>query len=185
MARPTETKPGLMARQTTRKLEMGMLPQEKLVYDDGLTKQSFADETDINKLLQRAQKTGTLSHLEKFEGQYGDFSDFDFFENQLTLVRGREMFDELPSELRREFQNQPGEFFAYVNNPANAGRLRELLPALAEPGRQHLDVSGRTPPDDPTNRPAGADQTPEVQPAPQAENPAEGNTEAPAPTPAS
>lgn len=116
-------------------------------YPDGLTKQAFKDETDIKKILHRAQKAGTLSHLAKYEAHYGDFADYDFMDQQIKLTQGREMFDELPSEVRTEFSNSPAAFFAYVNDPANAGRLRTLLPALAAPGRQNLDVSGRTPPE--------------------------------------
>ncbi len=117
---------------------MSMRSQAKKVYDDGRTKQSFKDETDINKILQRAQKTGTISHLNQHEGRYGDFSNFDFFGAQLMLTRGREIFDDLPSEVRAEFSNSQGAFFAYVNDPANKDRLGELLPALAEPGRQNI-----------------------------------------------
>ncbi len=115
-------------------------------YNDGRTKQAFKDETDIVKMLSRAQKAGTLSHLEKFEGTYGDFADYDFFENQLKMTKGREVFDALPSELRSEFNQSPAQFFEYVNDPANAESLSKKLPALAAPGRQNIDLSGKTPP---------------------------------------
>ncbi len=115
-------------------------------YKDGRIKQSFKDETDINKILHRAQKAGTLSHLQKHEGTYGDFADFDFLEAQINLTKGREIFDELPSELRNEFKQSPAAFFDYVNDPANADVLREKLPGLAAPGRQNVDLSGKTPP---------------------------------------
>ncbi len=118
-----------------------MLGTKQPKYKDGRTKQSFRDETDINKILKRAQKTGTISHLAKHEARYGDFSTFDFFESQLMLTKGREIFDDLPSELRNEFNNSQAAFFAYVNDPANKDRLGELLPALAEPGRQNIAVT--------------------------------------------
>lgn len=117
------------------------------VYKDGRTKQSFKDDTDINKLLHRAQKAGTMSHLEKFEPVYGDFADFDFFDATLQLTRGREVFDALPSEIRKEFNQSPAEFFAFVNDPAKVDDLGKILPELAAPGRQNIDVSGKTPPE--------------------------------------
>ena len=126
---------------------MSMLPIEPKDYSDGRTKQSFKDETDINKILSRAQKTGTVSHLAKHQPMYGDYANFDFVENERMLVKAREIFDELPSEIRKEFRNSPGEFFEFANDPANVDRLDTLLPALAAPGRQNIDVSGRTPPD--------------------------------------
>ncbi len=127
---------------------MSMLGTQQPIYKDGRTKQSFRDETDINKILHRAQKTGTLSHLQKHEGTYGDFADFDFFESQIKLTRGREIFDELPSEIRSEFNQSPAAFFDYVNDPANQATLEKKLPGLAEPGRQNIDVSGKSAPDD-------------------------------------
>ena len=117
-----------------------MLGTKQPTYKDGRTKQSFRDETDINQILKRAQKSGTMSHVSKYEARYGDFSNFDFFEAQLQLAKGGEIFDALPMELRREFNQSPADFFQYVNDPANKDRLEKLLPALAEPGRQNLTV---------------------------------------------
>ncbi len=120
-----------------------MLGTKVPIYKDGRVKQSFKDETDINKILKRAQKTGTISHLNKFEGRYADFSNFDFFEAQIMLTKGREIFDALPSEIRSEFAQSQAAFFKYVNDPENKDRLTELLPGLAAPGRQNIDVSGK------------------------------------------
>ena len=106
----------------------------ELVPIDGRTQNSFKDETDINKILAKAQKTGTVSHLAKHALSYGDFSDVpDLLEAQNRLVRGREIFAELPSEVRKEFGNDMFSFFEYVNDPANKESLEEKLPALAAP----------------------------------------------------
>ncbi len=142
-------------------------------YKDGRTKQSFKDETDINKILQRAQKTGTISHLNKFEGAYGDFSDFDFFESQIMLTKGREIFDALPSEIRNEFGQSQARFFAYVNDPANVDRLAQLLPALAAPGKQNISTSGNQPADAPTEPEVDASPTPTTEVADTANLPRE------------
>ncbi len=159
-------------KSTGKKDKNGRLIQP--TYTDGRTKQSFKDETDINKILQRAQQAGTMSHLEKYEGTYGDFADFDFFDANMQMTRGREVFDALPSELRNEFGQSPGAFFAYVNDPANINDLHKKLPGLAEPGRQNIDVSGVTPPADPPSEPVASDN-------PTADNPPAGD---PPPPPA-
>ncbi len=117
---------------------MSMTELKPKVYDDGRTKQSFKNSTDINKILHRAQKTGVISHLAKHEAFYGEFEAFDFTEAQNTLARAGTMFQELPSEVRQEFNQSPQEFFDFVNAPDNQGKLAELLPALAAPGRQRL-----------------------------------------------
>jgi hypothetical protein len=112
----------------------------------GRTKQSFAKSADINWILQRAQKVGSLSHFEKHGASYGDFSSApaDLLEAHGLLKRGEAVFQELPSELRKEFNNSMFEFFAYVNDPANKDDLKKKLPKLAEPGRQF--PSDPTPP---------------------------------------
>ena len=116
----------------------------ELDYGKGRTKQSFKDATDINKILHKAQKVGSLSHLQKHGAYYGDFANApqDMFEAREMLQRGQEIFNEAPAEVRAEFNHDPLKFFQFANDPANAGRLEELLPAIAEPGRYFPQVSG-------------------------------------------
>ncbi len=139
-------------------------------YTDGRTKQSFKAECDINKIMQRAAQGGTISHLAKYEGTYSDFSDFDFFKQTQMLTRGREVFDDLPAEIRREFGQSPAAFFDYVNDPVNIAKPNFGLPDLAKPGTQLLATS---PPDADTqaaqaaaSEPASANPTPERPTAP-------------------
>ncbi len=113
---------------------MSMLENKPKKYNDGRTKQSFKDTCDINRILKKAQKSGAISHLAKHGAQYGDFSDFNFMEAQVQLAKAKEIFDDLPSEIRREFDQDPAQFFEYANDPENVERLETLLPALAEPG---------------------------------------------------
>jgi len=120
----------------------GPLTQVKK-YTDGRTKQCFKNECDIQKIMARAEKAGAISHLEKFQGVYADFAEFDFFEQTQKLTRGREIFDELPGEVRKEFGGSPAEFFAYVNDPANINELHTKIPGLAAPGKQ---LNPTTPP---------------------------------------
>ncbi len=100
----------------------------------GRTKQSFKDSCDVNKIVKKAQKTGTISHLNKHQATYGDLSGFDFTEAQMQLAKAGEIFDDLPSEIRREFDNSPAKFFEFANDVKNVDKLGELLPAIAEPG---------------------------------------------------
>lgn len=128
-------------------------------YDDGRTKQAFKDAADINKLLAKAQREGTISHLAKYEAVYGDFSDIgDLLTAHERLGRAQAIFDELPGELRREFNNSPQAFFEFVNAPDNADKLQRVLPALARPGRQAVQ---------PVRRTAPAETAPASTPAPE------------------
>lgn len=136
-------------------------------YSDGRTKQSFKKSVDINFILRKAQRAGGLSHLATYQGEYGDFSDFDFLDVQVKLARAREIFDALPSELRKEFNQSPAAFFEFANDPENAGRLEELFPILAQPGRQFPAAGGQAP-----SEPPGAggppNNTPAADPSPEA-----------------
>lgn len=105
-------------------------------YDDGRTKQAFKDSTDVNRLLQRHAKAGTLSALAKVENRFGDFQGFDFHHARNMIAQGQTIFEQLPSEVRREFDQDAQKFFNFVNDPEKQGKLDELLPALAQPGRQ-------------------------------------------------
>ncbi len=103
---------------------------------------SFRDETDINQILKRAQKSGTISHMARYQGTYADFSNYDFAANMTKLAEGRTIFDDLPVEIKREFDQNPANFFEYVNDPANVNDLLRKLPGLAAPGRQNIAVRG-------------------------------------------
>lgn len=148
---------------------MSVIPLGEKDYSDGRTKQAFKDECDINKILQKAQKAGSLSHLQRHGAVYGDYADVpDLLTAHDRLKQGRKIYEELPSELRREFHDM-FEFFEYVNNPANAGDLRRLLPQLAEPGRQNPAV----------RRSSASEANPAVSSAPS--GPAEGSASSSAP----
>lgn len=133
-------------KQLSRREIVDLLPLKD--YGPGRTKQAFKDSTDINKILRKAQKVGSLSHLQRHGAMYGDFSEMptDPLEAKQTLERGEAIFKDLPSEVRKDFQHDPLRFFAFVNDPQNAGKLEELLPAIAAPGTYFPDVSPSTPP---------------------------------------
>lgn len=115
---------------------MSMTEQFKSdAYPDGRTKQAFKDSCDINQILALANRGNTITHLAKYEAVYGDFSDIDdLLDATNKLERGNQIFRELPGEVKREFNNDAATFFRFVNDPANTGRLLELVPGLAKPG---------------------------------------------------
>jgi len=45
-----------------------------------LVKQSFKDECDVNKIVDRFTRTGQIDHLARQKPQYGDAPDQNFFE---------------------------------------------------------------------------------------------------------
>lgn len=105
-------------------------------YSDGRTKQAFRDQCDINKILKKAAKVGSLAHLQKYpEAVYGEFDgEFDLLTAHERIAKANGIFDELPSEIRREFDNDALKFVQFAGDPENNDKLRDLLPALAKPG---------------------------------------------------
>ncbi len=123
----------------------------------GKTKQSQKDECDINKLLDRAAREGGLSHLQKYEAKYEDYSNYDFEEHTNKIAEMATCFENLPADIKREFNQSPDEFFEFVTQPENVGHLPRLLPEIANTGNYF-----------PKGRPEPAPQAPEE---PQAANP--------------
>jgi hypothetical protein len=113
-----------------------MLEKKPKNYDDGRTVQSFKDSADINKILDKAQRKGSLAHVQKYpQHVYGEFDGVDLLGALQRVERARTIFAELPSEVRAEFDQDAFKFVAFAADPANNARLAELLPAIAEPGR--------------------------------------------------
>lgn len=94
--------------------------------DDGRTHQSFKDECDINSILTRYQRTGMIEHVNKRRPVYGDVTSMDFKEAMDTVRRTEELFSELPSNVREYFNQDPGQFLDWAQDPQNAETLSEI-----------------------------------------------------------
>lgn len=105
-------------------------------YSDGRTKQQFKSQCDINKILKRAEKAGGLAHVQKYpEAVYGEFDgEMDLLTARERIAKANDIFMDLPAEVRNEFDNDALKFTAFANDPANAGKLAQIIPAIAEPG---------------------------------------------------
>lgn len=97
----------------------------------GMTKQSHKKECDVNLLMARYQKSGVVTHRNNWEPQYDDATGVDFQVAMNLVISSREMFQELPSQVRKEFDNDPAKFMDFVNNPENGEKMVEM--GLANP----------------------------------------------------
>ncbi|AXL15257.1 internal scaffolding protein [Microviridae sp.] len=103
-------------------------------------RQSMKDECDINNIMKRYQKTGLISHLKTYQGQYGEFADINFHEAMNAVASAQSMFETVPSRIRALFNNDPGRFIEFATDPANLPELRKL--GLAPPASPPLgDIS--------------------------------------------
>lgn len=90
------------------------------------TEQHHKKECDVNEIIRKYDKTGLISHVSRFEGQFGDLTQMDFKEAQDLIINSKRMFDELPSKIRKRFDNDPGELLKFMENPDNRQEAIEL-----------------------------------------------------------
>jgi len=101
------------------------------------------------------KKTGILTHVARYAGEYGDFSGVpDYKEGLERIMAANEMFDSLPARLRDRFGNDPAKFIDFATNPENLDELRTmgLAPMEAPPPKPQL-VQVVEPPE-PAEKPA-------------------------------
>lgn len=90
------------------------------------TKQSFAQESEINNIMAKYEKTGVIEHVKAHSG-YADMPSGLDYQSALQMTLDAQMsFNELPANIRREFNNDPFEFLAFVEDPDNVERMAEL-----------------------------------------------------------
>lgn len=109
----------------------------KVVLDSGSepsrTKQSMKQECDINVIMGRYLKTGQIDHLNVHGPNYG-FASSQTFQECMEIVRTAEqMFADLPSETRARFQNRPGAFLDFVQDPKNVPEMVRMGLAKVAP----------------------------------------------------
>lgn len=106
-----------------------MVDRVRVVPDLGtesLTKQSMAQESDINQIVARHIAHGTPLFVDG-RATYGDFSGFlDYHGSLNAVMRAQDEFNSLPAAVREHCQNDPGKFLELVYDPSR----REELVAL-------------------------------------------------------
>jgi len=92
------------------------------------TLQSEADNCDINKIMERFNRTGKLPTLQVSPPQYGDARVVDFATAQQIIKDAKNQFYELPAKARKAFGNDPQAFLQALNDNSeeNAKNLLKL-----------------------------------------------------------
>lgn len=79
------------------------------------TRQSFAQECDVNHIMARFEATGVVTHLNRVQGTYADVSQVRSFKEALDVVQAvRQDFYRLPSAVREQFGNDAASFLDAV-----------------------------------------------------------------------
>lgn len=93
------------------------------------TKQEFAQEADINYILEQYQTTGMLPANNGPEPAFADFTDpalADFQTAQNLVIGARDMFDHLDARIRERFNNDPATLILFMQDPANRKEAEDL-----------------------------------------------------------
>ena len=100
--------------------------QLKFDQNDGRTQQHQKDECDINLIIKRHSPDQLAMIASQNEGNYGDATSIDYHAAQNIITNANTMFEELPSDIRNKFDNDPASFLDFTSNEANYAEMREM-----------------------------------------------------------
>jgi len=102
-------------------------------FDESKTIQSQKDEGDINAIVARFIKTGTLP-VRPMPLTFADLSEVPSFqEAQNIIIEAERAFMTLPAGARSMFDNNAAEFVEFAMDPANVEKMREWGLAIPAP----------------------------------------------------
>lgn len=89
-----------------------------------LTRQEFAEECDVNTIMERYEHTGVLPA--GGEAFYYDFTSLptSMMESMDVMRNATEAFMTLPAKVRREFENDAASFVDFASDPENLPQMR-------------------------------------------------------------
>jgi len=105
----------------------------------GLTKQSFKDECDINHIMAKYLKSGSVEHQNLATPNYGYAAAIDFRESMQIVTEAQHAFDGLPSEVRAEFSNDAARYLDYLDSTDRAELIERGFAAAEPPIEQNQE----------------------------------------------
>jgi len=100
--------------------------------DASLTQQQFADEADINTIVDRFLRSGVMPTPAAMP-QYVDYEGVFDFQSAMNVVRSAdENFMRLDAKVRSRFNNSPQEFLEFFANPDNTQEAIRLGLAIPQ-----------------------------------------------------
>jgi len=90
------------------------------------TKQSFAAECDINTIMKRYERTGVLDHVAQRAPRYEDVVGLNFGAAMDVIVGAKNMFADLPAQIRDRFNNDPETMLEFIQNEENRAEAAKM-----------------------------------------------------------
>nr|QJB19020.1 MAG: internal scaffolding protein [Microvirus sp.] len=94
-------------------------------FEPSRTSQEFAEESDINNIMARYIKTGTIPVYADRMMLDGDMHEMTFHEMQNVIANATSSFMQLPAVIRERFDNDPAKFVDFASEKGNQDQLRE------------------------------------------------------------
>lgn len=118
----------------------------RIVFDKkknpSMTKQEFKDDCNINKIVAKFMVTHDESLLQKNTGVFMDTTQIPDYQEALNqVILAETMFNEMPSDIRKQFENNPSKFVEFCQNPNNYEQLIQL--GLAEPTEAYHQMKAK------------------------------------------
>lgn len=106
------------------------------------TKQSFKDQVNINKIVEKYNKTGQFPNLIKQNPKYGDFSNpMDYQESLNKVLLANEQFNALSAKVRDRFDNDPVKLLQFVSDAKNLEEMYDLGLAIRPASEAILEAN--------------------------------------------
>jgi len=90
------------------------------------TKQSFAEECDINTIMRKYNNSGEMPAINIQAPQYLDATGFDYQEAMQFTAGAQSLFNELPSAIRNRFNNDPAQFLDFTSKEENKTEMAQM-----------------------------------------------------------
>jgi phage internal scaffolding protein len=90
------------------------------------TQQHHKQECDINYIIQKYDTTGLLSHVQTIEARYGDVTGADFRRAQDIFLNAQTLFNDLPANIKKRFNQNAGELLEFMEDPENRNEAIQL-----------------------------------------------------------
>lgn len=94
---------------------------------ESMTQQQFSEEADIHNIIRRYDQDGVIMAVRKGTAEYADFSRVTDYREALDLIdEAKENFLQIPSQIRKQFDNDPAKFYNFAKEPENFAKLLDM-----------------------------------------------------------
>ena len=111
-------------------------PQVRVTFEtkgDSLTEQQYAEESKVINKLRQYDSQGFFESINKNPAQFTDFSKVRDLTDAIEQIESaKDSFEQIPSDIRKKFNNSPSEFFDFASKESNYSELVKLGLATAK-----------------------------------------------------